>query len=107
MATKGMVIQLNKEQRIFLLQALKDGYLDLDALDAVGIRKSTKFDHMTDEQLADELVRMDVCIRTCTDPITERICKACYHAGGCWLSWKARDDRELQDKIREIMKQET
>ena len=107
MATKGMVIQLNREQRIFLLQALKDRYLNLDALDAVGIRKSTKFDHMTDEQLADELVRMDASIRTCTDPITERVCKGCYKAGGCWLSWKARDDRELHDRIRGIMEQKT
>jgi hypothetical protein len=107
MTTNKMIIQLNREQRVFLLQALKDGYIDLDALDVVGIRRPTKFDHMTDEQLADELVRMDVCIRTCTDPITERICKACYHAGGCWLSWKARDDRELHDRIRNIMERKT
>ena len=107
MATKGIVIQLNREQRVFLLKALKDGYIDLDALDSVGIRRPTKFDHMTEDELADEIVRMDEIIRTSTDAITERICKACYRAGGCWLSWKARDDRELHDKIREIMKQET
>jgi len=100
-----MVIQLNREQRVFLLQSLQSGCVDLDALDAVGIRKSTKFDHMSDEQLADELVRMDVSIRTCTDPITERICKACFKAGGCWLAWMARNDREVRDKMDNWMEQ--
>lgn len=117
MATKGIVIQLNREQRVFLLKALKDGYIDLDALDSVGIRRPTKldhkFDHMTDEELANETVRIIASIRSAEplcyedETITKRVCKECFHMGSCWLSWKARDDRELHDKIREIMKQET
>lgn len=105
-----MEIKLNREQRVFLLQALKDGVIDLDALDAVGIRRRDKFDNMTDEELENEIVRLQTSIRSCEDggaPETERICKGCYQAGSCWLSWRARDDRELDDKIRDIMKQAT
>ena len=111
MATKGMVIQLNREQRVFLLQALKDGYIDLDALDAVGIRRRSKFDNMDDSALESEIVRIVASIRS-TEPlcyeddnITKRVCKECYNMGCCWLSWMARDDRELDGKIRDIMKQ--
>lgn len=113
MATKGIVIQLNREQRVFLLKALKDGYIDLDALDTIGIRARSRFDDMTDEELANETVRIIASIRSAEplcyedETITKRVCKECFHMGSCWLSWKARDDRELHDKIREIMKQET
>ena len=108
-----MVIQLNREQRVFLLKALKDGCIDLDALDSVGIRRPTKFDHMTDEELANETVRIIAGIRSAEplcyedETITKRVCKECFHMGCCWLSWKARDDRELHDRIRNIMEQET
>ena len=109
MATKGMVIQLNREQRVFLLQALKDGYIDLDALDTIGIRARSRFDDMTDEELENEIVRMQISTRSCydgRDPHAQRICKQCYNAGSCWLSWAAWDnDRELHDKIRAIFAQ--
>lgn len=110
MATNKMIIQLNREQRVFLLKSLKDGCVDLDALDSVGIRPASRFDNMTDEELENEIVRMQISTRSCEDggsPQTERICKGCYQAGSCWLSWRARDDRELDDKIRDIMKQAT
>lgn len=111
MATKGMVIQLNREQRVFLLQALKDGYIDLDALDSVGIRRASRFENMTDEELGNETVRIIASIRSAEplcyedETITKRVCKECYKMGSCWLSWKARDDRELHDKIRAIFEQ--
>lgn len=105
MATKGMVIQLNREQRLFLLQALKNGCINLDTMDACGLTRRSRFDGMTDDELADEIVRLEVVTRTCDDPMTERVCKGCYKAGGCWLSWMARDDRELHDRIRGIMEQ--
>lgn len=111
MATKGMVIQLNREQRVFLLQALKNGYIDLDALDSVGIRRASRFENMTDEELGNETVRIIASIRSAEplcykdDTITKRVCKECFHMGSCWLSWKARDDRELHDKIRAIFEQ--
>ena len=63
MATKGMVIQLNREQRVFLLKALKDGYIDLDALYSVGIRPASRFENMTDEELEDEIVRLSIIER--------------------------------------------
>lgn len=100
-----MKVQLNREQRVFLLQSLKDGFIDLEAMEACGIRGRDKFDDMTNEELADEIVRLDVSIRTANDPLSERICKGCYKAGGCWLSLMARNtDREMSNKIRELMK---
>lgn len=100
-----MKVQLNREQRVFLLQSLKDGFIDLEAMEACGIRGREKFDDMTDQELADEIVRTGVSIRTANDPIAERICKGCYKAGGCWLSLMARNtDRDLSDKIRDLMK---
>ena len=111
MGTNKTIIQLNREQRVFLLQALQSGFVDLDALDSVGIRRASRFDHMTDEQLADETVRIIAGIRSAEplcyedETITKRVCKECFHMGSCWLSWKARDDRELHDKIRAIFAQ--
>lgn len=101
-----MVIQLNREQRVFLLQALKDGFIDLDALDTVGIRAKSRFDDMTDEELENEIVRMETICRS-TKPIYEdkaaqRVCKECYKSMGCWVAWEARNDRELRDKIDAI-----
>ena len=113
MATKGIVIQLNREQRVFLLKALKDGYIDLGALDSVGIRPASRFENMTDEELGNETVRIIASIRSAEplcyedETITKRVCKECFHMGSCWLSWKARDDRELHDRIRGIMEQKT
>ena len=111
MATNNRVIKLNKEQRVFLLQALKDGYIDLDALGAVGIRERDKFDGMTDEELEDEIVRLSIIERELKpiyeDKIAQRVCKGCYESCSCWLAWMARDDRELQDRIRGIMEQKT
>ena len=102
-----MEIVLNREQRIVLLKALKDGRIDDNELDRCGLSRRSRFDGLTDEELENEIVRMESITRTCTDSLVERICKACYHAGGCWLSWKARDDRELHDRIRGIMEQKT
>lgn len=117
MATKGIVIQLNREQRVFLLKALKDGYIDLGALHSVGIRPASRFENrfenMTDEELANETVRIIASIRSAEpfcyedETITKRVCKECFNMGSCWLSWKARDDRELHDRIRGIMEQKT
>ena len=104
-----MAITLNREQRVFLLKALKDNRIDLDELEAVGIRTSSKFDHMTDEELEDEIVRLESITRNIKpiyeDKAAQRICKECYKAGGCWVSWMARDDRELHDKIAAIMRE--
>lgn len=109
MATKGIVIQLNKEQRVFLLKALKDGYIDLDALDAVGIRAASRFDNMTDEELEDEIVRLSIIERELKpiyeDKAAQRVCKGCYESCSCWLAWMARDDREVQDKMKNWMEQ--
>ena len=111
MTTKGIVIQLNREQRVFLLKALKDGYIDLDALYSVGIRPASRFENMTDEELEDEIVRLSIIERELKpiyeDKAAQRICKGCFQAGSCWLSWMARDDRELHDRIRGIMEQKT
>ena len=111
MATKGIVIQLNRKQRVFLLKALKDGCIDLTALDSVGIRPVSRFENMTDEELEDEIVRLSIIERELKpiyeDKAAQRICKGCFQAGSCWLSWMARDDRELHDRIRGIMEQKT
>ena len=111
MATKGIVIQLNRKQRVFLLKALKDGYIDLDALDSVGIRAASRFDNMTDEELEDEIVRLSIIERGLKpiyeDKAAQRVCKGCYQAGSCWLAWMARDDREVQDKMKNWMEQKT
>lgn len=104
-----MEIKLNREQRVFLLQALKDGVIDLDALDAVGIRRRDKFDNMTDEELENEIVRLSASCRNTApiyeDKVAQRVCKECYKSMGCWLSWMARDDQELQDKMKNWMEQ--
>lgn len=109
MATKGIVIQLNREQRVFLLKALKDGYIDLDALDSVGIRPASRFDNMTDEELEDEIVRLSIIERELKpiyeDKAAQRVCKGCYESCSCWLAWMARDDREVQDKMKNWMEQ--
>ena len=109
MANKGIVIQLNKEQRIFLLKALKDGYIDLDALYSVGIRPASRFENMTDEELEDEIVRLSIIERELKpiyeDKVAQRVCKGCYESCSCWLSWMARDDREVQDKMKNWMEQ--
>ncbi len=109
MATKGIVIQLNKEQRVFLLKALKDGYIDLDALDSVGIRPASRFENMTDEELEDEIVRLSIIERELKpiyeDKAAQRVCKGCYESCSCWLAWMARDDREVQDKMKNWMEQ--
>ena len=111
MATKGIVIQLNREQRVFLLKALKDGYIDLDALDSVGIRPASRFDNMTDEELEDEIVRLSIIERELKpiyeDKVAQRVCKGCYESCSCWLAWMARDDREVQDKMKNWMEQKT
>jgi len=111
MATKGMVIQLNREQRVFLLKALKDGYIDLDALYSVGIRPASRFENMTDEELEDEIVRLSIIERELKpiyeDKVAQRVCKGCYESCSCWLAWMARDDREVQDKMRNWMEQKT
>jgi len=111
MATKGIVIQLNREQRVFLLQALKDGYIDLDALYSVGIRPASRFDNMTDEELEDEIVRLSIIERGLKpiyeDKAAQRVCKGCYESCSCWLAWMARDDREVQDKMKNWMEQKT
>jgi hypothetical protein len=111
MATKGIVIQLNREQRVFLLKALKDGYIDLDALDSVGIRPASRFDNMTDEELEDEIVRLSIIERGMKpiyeDKAAQRVCKGCYESCSCWLAWMARDDREVQDKMKNWMEQKT
>jgi hypothetical protein len=111
MATKGMVIQLNREQRVFLLKALKDGYIDLDALHSVGIRAASRFDNMTDEELEDEIVRLSIIERGLKpiyeDKAAQRVCKGCYESCSCWLAWMARDDREVQDKMKNWMEQKT
>ena len=111
MATKGIVIQLNREQRVFLLKALKDGYIDLDALYSVGIRPASRFENMTDEELEDEIVRLSIIERGLKpiyeDKAAQRVCKGCYESCSCWLAWMARDDREVQDKMKNWMKQET
>ena len=100
---------MNHDQRVFLLKALKDNRIDLDELEAVGIRTSSRFDHMTDEELDDEIVRLESITRNIKpiyeDNVAQRVCKECYKTGGCWVSWMARDDRELHDKIRDIMEQ--
>lgn len=109
MATKGIVIQLNREQRVFLLKALKDGYIDLNALGAVGIRERDKFDVMTEKGLVDYLVSSEVSLRALKpiyeDKVTQRVCKGCYESCSCWLAWMARDDREVQDKMKNWMEQ--
>ena len=109
MATKGMVIQLNREQRVFLLKALKDGYIDLDALRSVGIRPASRFENMTDEELEDEIVRLSIIERGLKpiyeDKAAQRVCKGCYESCSCWLAWMARDDREVQDKMKNWMEQ--
>ena len=109
MANKGIVIQLNREQRVFLLKALKDGYIDLDALDSVGIRPASRFDNMTDEELEDEIVRLSIIERELKpiyeDKAAQRVCKGCYESCSCWLAWMARDDREVQDKMKNWMEQ--
>lgn len=109
MATKGIVIQLNREQRVFLLKALKDGYIDLDALDSVGIRPASRFENMTDEELEDEIVRLSIIERELKpiyeDKAAQRVCKGCYESCSCWLAWMARDDREVQDKMKNWMEQ--
>jgi len=111
MATKGMVIQLNREQRVFLLKALKDGYIDLDALYSVGIRPASRFENMTDEELEDEIVRLSIIERELKpiyeDKVAQRVCKGCYESCSCWLAWMARDDREVQDKMKNWMEQKT
>lgn len=109
MATKGIVIQLNREQRVFLLKALKDGYIDLDALYSVGIRPASRFENMTDEELEDEIVRLSIIERGLKpiyeDKAAQRVCKGCYESCSCWLAWMARDDREVQDKMKNWMEQ--
>lgn len=109
MATKGMVIQLNREQRLFLLQALRDGRIDLDALYSVGIRPASRFENMTDEELEDEIVRLSIIERELKpiyeDKVAQRVCKGCYESCSCWLAWMARDDREVQDKMKNWMEQ--
>ena len=111
MATKGIVIQLNREQRVFLLKALKDGYIDLDALYSVGIRPASRFENMTDEELEDEIVRLSIIERGLKpiyeDKAAQRVCKGCYESCSCWLAWMARDDREVQDKMKNWMEQKT
>ena len=109
MATKGIVIQLNREQRLFLLQALRDGRIDLGALDSVGIRPASRFENMTDEELEDEIVRLSIIERELKpiyeDKIAQRVCKGCYESCSCWLAWMARNDREVQDKMKNWMEQ--
>ena len=104
-----MEIILNREQRIVLLKALKDGRIDLTELDRVGIRARSRFECMTDEELENEIVRLESITRNIKpiyeDKAAQRVCKECYKAGGCWVSWMARDDRELHDKIAAIMQE--
>jgi hypothetical protein len=111
MATNKVIIRLNKEQRVFLLKALKDGYIDLDALYSVGIRPASRFENMTDEELEDEIVRLSIIERELKpiyeDKVAQRVCKGCYESCSCWLAWMARDDREVQDKMKNWMEQKT
>ena len=101
-----MEVILNREQKIVLLRALKDGRIDTDKLKECGLDEPTRFTYMTDEELENEIVRLEVSTRTCSDPLTERICKACYKAGGCWVSHVAfKTDRDMDDKIRAIFSQ--
>lgn len=102
-----MEIVLNREQRIVLLQALKDGRVKLETLKACGLAELNKFDHMTDEQLDDELVRM--AGMEADDPVmVERCCKKRYEVGGgCYLAdyfWKKSDKKEVYEAIREVIR---
>ena len=66
---------------------------------------------MTDEELEDEIVRLSIIERGLKpiyeDKAAQRVCKGCYQAGSCWLAWMARDDREVQDKMKNWMEQKT
>ena len=101
-----MEIILNREQRIVLLRALKDGRIDPDKLSECGLAGPSKFENMTDEELENEIVRMQSSIRNCKpiyeDKVAQRVCKECYKSMGCWVAWEARNDRELRDKIDAI-----
>ena len=39
------------------------------------------------------------------DKVAQRVCKGCYESCSCWLAWMARDDREVQDKMKNWMEQ--
>ena len=94
---------------MFLLQALRDGRIDLGALYSVGIRPASRFENMTDEELEDEIVRLSIIERELKpiyeDKAAQRVCKGCYESCSCWLAWMARDDREVQDKMKNWMEQ--
>ncbi len=97
------IIKLDKQNKIQLLKWLQAGEVDSLEL-SQWLHKNEQ--PKTEKEIEDEIVRLSVSIRNIKpiyeDQVAQRVCKGCYDVGGCWLSWMARDDRELQDKIRAI-----
>ena len=96
-------------KKVFIHDDTKD--LDINELNPTdALRESFKKQmESVQKEIEDEIVRLSVSIRNCKpiyeDKVAQRVCKGCYDVGGCWLSWMARDDRELQDKMKNWMEQ--
>ena len=99
----GAIIPLNREQKLVLLKALKDGCVDYDELARVKLRPGDKYDHMTEEEFKAEIVHH--CLLESEYPdVVEQCCKKRYQCGtGCYLStyfWKIAPNRDVYDAIK-------
>ena len=106
-----MEIQLNKEQKIVLLKALRDNKIDYDELARVNLRPEDKYSHMSAEEYDEELKTS--IFRTCLveseyPDLVQQCCKARHDCGcGCYLStyfWKINPDREMLERIKAVFR---
>ncbi len=103
----GVTIQLNREQKLVLLKALKDGRIDYDEIARVKLRPADKYDRMSEEEYDAELKTS--ILRTCLveteyPDLVEKCCKARFECGcGCYLSnyfCRVAPDRGVEDAIK-------
>lgn len=103
----GVIIQLNREQKLVLLEALRGGRIDYDVIERVKLRPADKYDHMSEEEYDAELKAS--ILRTCLveteyPDLVEKCCKARYDCGcGCYLSnyfCRVAPNRGVEDAIK-------
>lgn len=103
----GAIIQLNREQKLVLLKALKDGCVDYDELERVKLRPADKYDHMSEDEYNDMLkkhIRQTCLIESEYPDLVQECCKARFDCGcGCYLFnyfCRVAPDRGVEDAIK-------
>lgn len=100
------VINLTKDQRVFLLNSVAKGELDTEEAEQIGIRRQSKYDSMTDDELKDELVRL-AFIENDDPKLVERCCKKRHSTGcGCYLAMYFCEcgDTDTEERIKAAMR---